>query len=313
MLTFAEYLLFAALACVVIALISNAVALTSRRRAAAPARREEALVSAGVGEGTLSTPSGSETIHTRRTEVEDSEKPKSSRGLGWYAMVLEVLALALLTTYLVIRMMITGHGPFANQHEFAVSFTWGILVVFVVFHWRFQLRALSLVVLPVTAGLLVYALALDTGVRPLIPALQNNLLLTLHVGFAILAYGAACVSFGAAVMYLLHDRFRLRGLPSKETLDEIGYKAAVVTYPLLTIMIVLGAVWANTAWGRYWGWDPKETAAFVTWLLYGAYLHARVVRDWRGTRSAWLLIIGFISVLFAYFGNHFFGGLHSYA
>ena len=82
---------------------------------------------------------------------------------------------------------------------------------------------------------------------------------------------------------------------------------------MLTIMIVLGAVWANTAWGRYWGWDPKETAALVTWLIYGAYLHARVTRGWQGTRSAVLLLVGFLAVLFAYFGNHFFGGLHSYA
>ena len=87
----------------------------------------------------------------------------------------------------------------------------------------------------------------------------------------------------------------------------------MIAYPLLTVMIILGAIWADIAWGRYWSWDPKETAALVTWLIYGGYLHARVVRDWRGKRAAWLLVLGFAAVLFTYFGNLFFGGLHSYA
>ena len=85
-----------------------------------------------------------------------------------------------------------------------------------------------------------------------------------------------------------------------------GYKAVIITFPMLTIMIILGSVWANIAWGRYWSWDPKETAALVTWLIYGAYLHARVVRDWRGSKSAWLLVLGFAAILFTYFGNLFF-------
>ena len=96
-------------------------------------------------------------------------------------------------------------------------------------------------------------------------------------------------------------------------LDDLGYKATVVTFPMLTLMLILGAIWGNVAWGRYWGWDPKETAALVTWLIYGAYLHARVTRGWRGSRSAWLLILGFCAVIFTYLGNLFFGGLHSYA
>ena len=148
-----------------------------------------------------------------------------------------------------------------------------------------------------------------------IPALQNHLLLNLHIGSAILAYGAAAVSFGAAVFYLAYPWLstKIKHLPSRGLLDDIGYKAATVSFPMLTIAIVLGAVWANTAWGRYWGWDPKETAALVTWLIYGAYLRARVTRGWRGTRRAWLLVLGFAAVLFTYFGNHFFGGLHSYA
>ena len=300
MLEFAEYLVTAAAVFVLLGLVSGIALVTSRRRNPVSTVSVRAKVSVG---GAALAPA-------------QSEAPvQAGRGtsLGWYATAFQVIALLLLTAYMAIRMSLTGHGPFANQHEFAVAFTWGILLVNLFFGLRYRIRMLSLVVLPVAAAMLVYALSLDTGVRPLIPALQNNLLLTLHVGFAIIAYGAACVSFGAAVLYLLHQHITRVHLPRQEVLDDVGYRAAVITFPLLTIMIVLGSVWASTAWGRYWGWDPKETAALVTWLVYGAFLHARVVRDWRGTKASWLLVIGFLTILFAYFGNHFFGGLHSYA
>lgn len=204
-----------------------------------------------------------------------------------------------------------GHAPFANQYEFAISFAWGITAAFVWFDWRYNIRAIALAVLPVVLALLLYATTQDAEPSPLVPALQNSVLLTLHVFTAALSYGAACVSFGAAVLYLLHPHVPWH-LPSLEKLDDVGYRGVVATFPLLTVMIILGALWADTAWGRYWGWDPKETAAFVTWLIYAAYLHARVVRDWRGKRAAWLLVLGFAAVMFSYFGNHFFGGLHSY-
>ena len=300
MLEFAEYLVTAAAVFVLLGLVSGVALVTSRRRHAVATVSMRAKVSVG---GAELAPAQAE------APVQDGR----GTSLGWYATAFQVIALLLLTAYMVIRMSLTGHGPFANQHEFAVAFTWGILLVNLFFGLRYRIRMLSLVVLPVAAAMLVYAMSLDTGVRPLIPALQNNLLLTLHVGFAIIAYGAACVSFGAAVLYLLHPHITRIPLPRQEVLDDVGSRAAVITFPLFTIMIVLGSVWASTAWGRYWGWDPKETAALVTWLVYGAFLHARVVRDWRGTKASWLLVIGFLTILFAYFGNHFFGGLHSYA
>jgi len=121
------------------------------------------------------------------------------------------------------------------------------------------------------------------------------------------------VAFAAAILHLIQPEGGRRGLPKPELLDEIGYKAVVIGFPFLTLTIVLGAVWADVAWGSYWSWDPKETASLVTWLIYGAYLHARVVRGWRGNRAAWLLVLGFAATLFTYFGNLFFGGLHSYS
>lgn len=307
-LQLAEYLLTAALVFVMLALICNVVIVTSRQRRAAQVERAKVAVpaSGGAADPATTAPETSRPAGGRRRR----RAPLS--GLAWYATGFAVIGFACVLAYVLLRMSLTGHGPFSNQHEFAVSFVLGILGAYLVVEFLYQVRALSLAVLPIAAVLLLYSMSLDAGVQPLIPALQNNLLLTLHVGFAILAYGAAAVSCGAAVLYLLHPRLRLRNLPARDLFDDIGYKAATVTFPMLTIMIVLGAVWANTAWGRYWGWDPKETAALVTWLIYGAYLHARVTRGWQGTRSAVLLLVGFVAVLFAYFGNHFFGGLHSY-
>ena len=332
----AEHLLVAAIIFIVVALICNLVVVTGRSKAA-PAQvktkekvraKKPAAVSAdGTATKTVSgTVSGTtaETTVTRggkstTTTVRTTGAGGLSRGRGlptglaFYATGFTFTAFLLTLVYLIIRSIQTGYGPFSNQHEFAISFVCGILAAYLVAEYLYQIRIISLFVLPVAAVLLLYALALDTSVRPLIPALQNNLLLTLHVGFAMLAYGAACVSCGAAILYLLYPYLKFRRMPPRDLFDDIGYKAATVTFPLLTIMILLGAVWANTAWGRYWGWDPKETAALVTWLIYGAYLHARVTRGWQGKRSAWLLLLGFAAVLFAYFGNHFFGGLHCYA
>ena len=96
-------------------------------------------------------------------------------------------------------------------------------------------------------------------------------------------------------------------------LEDISYRAILIAFPLDTMVIILGALWADVAWGSYWSWDPKETASLFTWLIYGAYLHARVVRGWHGKRAAWLLLAGFGAVLLTFFGNLFFGGLHSYS
>lgn len=240
-------------------------------------------------------------------------RPSATRGLSFYGRVLAWLGLVFLTVSLIARAVATGHGPFTNQHEFAVSFAWGVLVAYGYFDQRHRMQALALIVMPITLALLAYALTVDPSIDPLVPALQNRTLLTLHVLTAVLAYGAAGVSFAAAALYLVRPHLHWRGLPSAEVLDEIGYRSVVFSFPMMTIMIVLGAIWADIAWGHYWSWDPKETAALVTWLIYGAYLHARVAREWRGNRAAWLLILGFLAVVFTFFGNLFFGGLHAYA
>ncbi len=290
----------ASLLMVALALIGNVASVATHgrlKRSETPARQRVAVGA-----------SGPETLDQMgSTDVE------KGRGLGWYSDRLIELSFLSLTVSLVLRSLVTGHAPFANQFEFATAFAWAVLGCFAYFEWRYRIRGLALLVLPIAVALLFYASNMESDVSPLIPALQNSLLLTLHVFTAVIGNGAAAVSFAAAVLFLLHSRIRLRVLPSEEVLEEIGYRAVVLAFPMLTLMIVLGALWADTAWGRYWSWDPKETAALVTWLIYGAYLHARVVAGWRGNRAAWLLILGFVAVLFTFLGNHWFGGLHSYA
>jgi cytochrome c-type biogenesis protein CcsB len=292
--------------------------------------------------------------------------------LGRYATIFMWLATAFLGASLVFRAIVTGHGPFANMYEFSMAFAFGVLVTYAWFEHKYHQRILALVALPVALAMLIYASTIPANVEPLVPALQNNLLLTVHVAVAIVAYGSFAIAFASSLLFLLQGRWVMVaagmligalpgaivgvvmgevtgllaglllgavvggliggiarwsgvgasladseggrwGLPKPQVLDEIGYRAVVVGFPFLTLTILLGAVWADTAWGSYWSWDPKETASLVTWFIYGAYLHARVMRGWRGDRAAWLLVLGFVAVLFTYFGNLFFGGLHSYS
>lgn len=307
MLQISQALLVATTVLITLALASYLIAVFSARLGHTEAARERVLVAKAGQDAEPGARVSSQQAPAVRPPA------RQGRGLAWFGSKFTQLALVLLTASLVARFFATGHAPFANHYEFAVSFAWGMILAQVYFEWRYRVRTIALVVLPVILGMLVYASTLSYEASPLMPALQNSPLLTLHVFTAALSYGAAVVAFAAGVMYLLAPHVKWRGWPKQEILDELGYKAVVVTFPLLTIMIILGSIWANIAWGRYWSWDPKETAALVTWLIYGAYLHARVVRGWRGEKAAWLLVLGFAAILFTYFGNLFFGGLHSYA
>ncbi|MCL5961279.1 MAG: c-type cytochrome biogenesis protein CcsB [Chloroflexi bacterium] len=235
--------------------------------------------------------------------------------IGKSGTIVSWLAVVFLTIALVFRTIASGHGPFANMYEYTVSFTWGIGLCYLVLERQLKSRSLGTFVIPIAVLLLLYGVTLPSDIEPLVPALQNNLLLTVHVSVAIFAYGMFAVGFGAAIMYLVQSGSSpVSWMPSADALDDISYKSVIIGVPLFALVIILGAFWGNVAWGRYWGWDPKETASLVTWLIYLAYLHARAVAGWRGQRAAVLLVIGFFATLFTFFGvNLFLSGLHSYA
>ena len=249
------------------------------------------------------------------------------------------LALLALTASLGGRWVAASRPPLSNMWEFTVAFGWGIVLFYAIFEWRARTaadgwasadgrasgaesdgdastQAVGGFVLPVALGMFAVSLAFfPSNLRPLIPALQANRILGAHVTTMVLSYAALSVSFGAALLYLVQgEGRRFARLPSGEALEEIANRSVLVGFPLLTLGISLGAYWAYSAWGRYWGWDPKETSALVTWLIYSGYLHAHNLRGWKGRGSAWLLVAGFAAVLFSYFAvNLWISGLHSYA
>jgi len=245
-------------------------------------------------------------------EAEKSLAKVRHRKASYLALIIAGIGLVSLTLSIATRAVITGHGPFSNMYEFVVAFSWGIVVMGLFFSWRYRTPLLNAVGLTIGLGMLVYAYTLPSRPIPLVPALQQSLLLSTHVATAVIAYGTFAIGFGAAVLYLVQQRFALSWLPELKVLDDLSYHTVLIGFPFMTLVIVLGAVWADIAWGRPWGWDPKETASLVTWLIYASYLHVRLMRGWRSSKAIVLLIIGFIAVLFTFFGNYIFAGLHSY-
>jgi cytochrome c-type biogenesis protein CcsB len=253
------------------------------------------------------------------------------KGSGRAADVLALSGLLLHTVSIALRWVEShrlgiGHAPFSNLYESMLFFSWTIVLIYLISLKRLQSRLLGAVVMPLGFLALASTSLMDREIQPLVPALQSNWL-TAHVITCFLGYAAFAVAFGVSLLYLwkvkeLKVKERARGvsedslfrrLPSAEVLDEFSYRIIGVGFPLLTLGIVTGAAWANSAWGSYWSWDPKETWSLIVWLIYAAYLHARIARGWRGRRSAWLSVVGFCATLFCYLGvNLLLSGLHSY-
>jgi len=216
----------------------------------------------------------------------------------------------------------TGYGyvPLSNMYESLVFFSWTIVLIYLILEFKYQQKAIGLFATPL-AFLTIAVTSIIPGISPkitpLMPALQSNWL-AIHVITCFLGYASFAVSFGISILYLFKENQEgkegWKWLPSPVLLDEMNYKSIVIGFPMLTLGIVTGAAWANYAWGGYWSWDPKETWSLITWFVYAAFLHARLIRDWRGRKAAILSIAGFIAVLFTYFGvNYLISGLHSYA
>jgi cytochrome c-type biogenesis protein CcsB len=211
------------------------------------------------------------------------------------------------------------------MYESLVFFSWCIALLYLLWEWRLKSRVIGAFAFPFVFIFNAYA-SLAPGVSakidPLIPALQSNWLHA-HVMACFFSYASFALSCAVSIIYLIKLKRKEKGgkegaltslFPSLDSLDELAYKTIVVGFPLLTIGIVTGAAWANYAWGSYWSWDPKETWSLITWFVYAIFLHARITRDWRGKRTAILSILGFVAVVFTYFGvNYLLSGLHSYA
>jgi cytochrome c-type biogenesis protein CcsB len=227
-----------------------------------------------------------------------------------------VLGLALALIALLLRTVVTGHAPWSNLHEFSAAFGASVMAVYLFVDRGQRIRGLAPAVAIIAAALLGLSLALDSRIDPLVPALQQPLLLTVHVGAAMLAYAISAVAFAAAGGELLQrfSRGTIHWLPTADACRAAADRSVVLAFPVLTVAIVLGSVWANLAWRSYWSNDPKELAAAATWLVYGAYLHVAGRRDRWARLAPWLLVLGFVGVLFTYLGaGLIFVGEHSYA
>ncbi|HET9417526.1 MAG TPA: cytochrome c biogenesis protein CcsA [Candidatus Limnocylindria bacterium] len=226
-----------------------------------------------------------------------------------------VIATALLLAALVMRTGAVGHAPWSNLHEFSIAFAAAVLVVYQLLARSYPITGLAPLAALLAAGLVAFGLSRDDSIQPLVPALQQPLLLTVHVGSAVLAYAVAGVAFIGALGELAQraatDRLAL--LPSADVLRGVTHRAVLIGFPILTLAIVLGSVWANLAWRAYWSNDPKELAAAATWLVFGAYLHVAGRRDRLAALAPWLVVLGFAGVLFTYIGaGLFIVGEHSY-
>ena len=257
--------------------------------------------------------------------VDAAPRPFDER-VGRAGLGLVYLGMALLLACIVLRGLATLRPPWGNMYEFInLTCMCGLVAAAVVLR-RAQYRPLWVFVLvPVLILLAVSGRWLYTNAAPVMPALQSYWL-PIHVSVVSLGSGVFLVAGVASMLFLLKmSRFGepdadgavariLRRLPDAQTLDRIAYRTTIFAFPVFGFGVIFGAIWAEEAWGRYWGWDPKETVSFIAWVVYAAYLHARSTAGWRDKKAAWINVVGFVAMVFnLFFINLVTVGLHSYA
>ena len=256
--------------------------------------------------------------------VAEPVRRELSDRLGRMGVSVLVVALVLHTGSMVLRGLATARFPWGNMYEFVtVTCAVGVLAGLIVLR-RPALRVLwAFALIPVLLLLFVAGTVLYADAAPVVPALQS-FWLPIHVSVVSVSSGVFLVSGMASTLFLLalhaekrpETRFArfMHRLPDARALDRLAYRTTIFAFPLFGAGVVLGAIWAEAAWGRFWGWDPKETVSFIAWVIYAAYLHARATAGWRETRAAWINIAGFVAMLFNLFIiNMVVSGLHSYA
>ncbi len=231
-----------------------------------------------------------------------------------------LIGFALHTLALIARYAEAGHTPVTNLYESLSFFAWMIVGIFLIINRRYKVKVLGAFLTPLALIFMIFGLALPQEIVPVAPALQS-FWHPFHVFFAFLGDAVFALAFCCGVMYLIQDHLLksqsvgaiTRRLPSLKVLDDLNYQSLVFGFPLLTLGIITGAIWAEYAWGRYWAWDPKETWSLITWFLYAALLHQRLAIGWRGRRAAIMAIVGFLAILFTFLGvNYLLPGLHAY-
>ena len=243
------------------------------------------------------------------------------RDWGRFAVLITVFGGLLHAGGVVARGMSVSRWPWGNMYEFVVAICLAAVVGFLVLLVRSRARYLgAFVMLAVILGLGAATIWLYQAPGELVPALKSYWI-AIHVSAAIIASGGFTVGFVATLLYLAKARHEekantgfLDRLPGSTTLDDLAYKATMFVFPIWTFSIIAGAIWADEAWGRYWGWDPKETWSFIVFAIYAGYLHARATAGWKGRKAAVVSIVGYAALLFNLVGvNIFLEGLHSYA
>lgn len=305
--------IYASMLTLTCAMIAFAVSFSSGRRRVAAAA--PVLVEA----------SGTTALLTRELESPALAQPgRRSANIG---MSLTWLSFALLLLGVVLRGLWAGRVPWGNMYEFSITAALGILGAFLILSIRSDVRWLGLfIVIPALLTLGMAVTVLYTEAAQLVPALKSYWLI-IHVSAAIICSGAFTLAAAGAGLAIFRGWAEKRAvartgssqnvlprIPSLESLQSFTNKVVAFSFPLWTFAVVAGAIWAENAWGRYWGWDPKETWAFITWVIFAAYLHARSTAGWRGSKASWIVIIGWLAFLVNYFGVNFFvNSLHSYA
>ena len=265
-------------------------------------------------------------VRNTGTDVESDSTTKfdftRTEKSGRIGTAMMVLGFIFLFAGVALRGVSAGRVPWGNMYEFSITGALAFTGAYLFALKKYKVRWLGLpVVIAVllTLGTAITILYVKSG--PLVPALKSTWL-AIHVSAAIVSGGVFLLANRVAAAYLYLDRVEARGprpkwaekIPSLEVLDQLSYRLVAFVFPLWTFAVIAGAIWAESAWGRYWGWDPKETWAFITWVAYAAYLHARVTIGWRGRRAAWLCLFAGSTFLFNYIYVNIYGsGRHTYS
>jgi cytochrome c-type biogenesis protein CcsB len=260
-----------------------------------------------------------------------SERGSAADRIGWFSFALTVVGALVHAASVAVRAIAVDAVPWSNMYEFASVAGLVGVIAFAALMWKApQIRHLGgFILLPVIIMMFLAGTVLYSQAQPLVPALQSYWL-AIHVTLVSVAEGALMTSAVLTVLFLVRQRYdRIseqpgarvgaltafgERLPAAATLDKVAYRVVAFSFPLYTVAVICGAIWAEAAWGRYWGWDPKETWAFIVWVVYACYLHARATAGWKGRTAAWINLLGFGAITFNFLiVNIVVSGLHSYA